>query len=100
MKYQILYLDDVDIDIQSAKIWYCEQKPGLEKRFVSAIRNTISNIQKAPFIYNIQYKNVRVAHTKIFPYGIHFYVDEIAGTVVIVSILHHKKSPDGIWNRI
>jgi hypothetical protein len=34
---------------------------------------------------------VRIAHTKIFPYNIHFYIDEAKKQIVIIGIVHNKR---------
>ena len=46
--YNIFYLDEVENDINQAKQWYAEQQNDLD---------------------------VRIAHTKVFPYNVHFYID-------------------------
>lgn len=46
------YFDEVENDIEIAKLWYYEQSPDtdLEVRFANAIKETISKLQKNPFI--------------------------------------------------
>jgi plasmid stabilization system protein ParE len=90
--YSILYFDEVENDIADAKKWYAEQQSvSLGVRFTLAVKATIENIVKIPKAYAVRYKNVRVAHTKIFPYNIHFYIDEIKAQIVITGILHKKR---------
>jgi hypothetical protein len=45
-----------------------------------------------PSAFAVRYKNVRIAHTKIFPYNIHYYIDEIKVQVVIIGIVHNKRN--------
>ena len=40
--YTELYLDEVESDIAVAKQWYAEQQKGLDKRFATAVKETIS----------------------------------------------------------
>ena len=89
--YNALYFDAVFIDIQEAKIWYKQQKEGLEIEFVFAIEIAIIKILKMPTSYSPQYQNVRIAHPKIFPYNIHFYIDEVNKNVVFTAIIHNKR---------
>jgi len=86
------YLDEVESDIASAKRWYAEQQEGLETRFVTAVKEAIADILKMPSAYAVRYKNVRIAHTKIFPYNIHFYIDELQAQIVIIGIIHNKRN--------
>jgi len=90
--YSAFYLDEVKNDIVSAKQWYAEQQEGLETRFVSAVKEVVANILRMPSAYAVRYRNVRIAHTKIFPYNIHFYVDEPQAQIVIIGIIHNKRN--------
>jgi hypothetical protein len=98
--YNSKYFDDVFIDIQEAKIWYKEQKEGLEGEFAFAIEKAIEQILKTPSAYSTRYKNIRIAHPKKFPYNIHFYIDEDLKTVVFTAIVHNKRNPKLAISRI
>ena len=90
--YKVLYFDEVENDIAVAKQWYAEQQNGLDVRFIVAVKETLSNILKMPSAYAVKYRNVRIAHTKVFPYNIHFYIDESKAHVVIIGIVHNKRN--------
>jgi plasmid stabilization system protein ParE len=98
--YNSQYFDQVFSDIQEAKIWYKEQKEGLEVEFALAIETAIQKILKMPTSYSPRYKNVRIAHPKTFPYNIHFYIDEINEIVVFTAIVHNKREPLFAMNRV
>jgi hypothetical protein len=89
--YTVVYIAEVRDDIACAKQWYAEQQGGLEDRLVAAIKEAVAHIIKMPSAYAVRYKNVRVAHTKVFPYNIHFFIDEIKKQVVITGIVHNKR---------
>ena len=97
--YSVLYLDEVENDIATAKQWYAEQQKGLDMRFTAAVKEILSNILKMPSAYAVRYRNVRIAHTKIFPYNVHFYIDESKAQVVIIGIIHNKRSNALFLNR-
>jgi len=90
--YQEFYLDEVENDIAEARRWYAEQQTGLDARFATAVKETVINIVRMPSSYAVRYKNVRIAHTKVFPYNIHFYIDEEKAQVVIIGIIHNKRN--------
>ena len=90
--YTELYLDEVESDIAVAKQWYAEQQEGLDLRFAAAVKETVSNILEMPSAYAVRYRNIRIAHTKVFPYNVHFYIDEIEAQVVIIGIVHSKRN--------
>ncbi|MDR0692252.1 MAG: type II toxin-antitoxin system RelE/ParE family toxin [Prevotellaceae bacterium] len=89
--YTAFYLDVVREDILDARQWYAEQQKDLDAYFVSAIKEAVANIIKMPSAYAVRYKNVRIAHTKIFPYNIHFFIDETKEQIVITGIIHNKR---------
>ena len=89
--YKVLYLDEVENDIAVAKQWYTEQQKGLDMRFTVAVKETLSNISKMPSAYAARYRNVRIAHTKVFPYNVHFYIDKTKAQVVITGIVHNRR---------
>jgi hypothetical protein len=85
------FLDVVENDIALAKQWSAEQQKELDVRFAASVKETISIISKMPTAYAVRYKNIRIAHTKVFPFNVHFYVDEVKSQVVIIGIVHNKR---------
>jgi mRNA-degrading endonuclease RelE of RelBE toxin-antitoxin system len=97
--YKVFYFDEVQNDILMAKQWYKEIQKDLGERFANAVKETISSIVKMPFAYALRYKNVRIAHTRIFPYNIHFYIDETKSHIVVIGIIHNKRDDALFLNR-
>ena len=100
MTYSVQFFDEVINDIQEAKIWYKEKREGLEIEFSWAIEDTIVQIIKMPASYSIRYKSIRIAHPKVFPYNIHFYIDESNYVIVITAIVHNKRNQDIVEDRV
>lgn len=99
MNYQLMYLDEVLTDVKEAKAWYKDKSEGLELRFAQAVEFVIEKIRKMPTAYPIRYKNVRFARTKVFPYIIHFYIDDPKKQVIITAIVHKKRSSSFVVGR-
>ena len=99
--FELNYFDEVDNDIEIAKFWYYEQSPDtdLEERFADAIKEVIAKLQKNPFIYYPIFENIRVAHPKFFPYGVHFIINEVKKEILIVAILHNKQDKSKLIER-
>ncbi len=72
----------------------------MEIEFSWAIEDAIDQIIKMPFSYALRYKSIRIAHPKVFPYNIHFYLDEVANTIVITAIVHNKRNQDFVEDRV
>lgn len=73
MKYTVVYHTDAEKDIIAAKKWYKEQSKGLEKKFALAVKQTVKYIIDNSLLFEIRYKENRIAFTKIFPFGIHYF---------------------------
>jgi len=100
MPYKLLYFDEAKRDVKEAKAWYRKQQKGLEKRFADAVKNVILHLKERPSVYGVRYKNVRIAHAEVFPYAIHFYIDEPNKMIVIIAVLHNSRNPDLPFRRI
>jgi plasmid stabilization system protein ParE len=100
MEYSLFYFDEVEIDIQEARNCYKADDEKLEKRFTNVIENTILKLLKHPKAYGIRYKNIRIAHPPIFPYSIHFYIDDLQNRIVIIAIVHGRRHTDFAKKRL
>lgn len=96
------YFDEVEVDIEIAKLWYYDQNPDtdLEQRFADAIKEAITKLQKNPFVYHPIFENIRIAHPKFFPYGVHFIINEDQKEILIVAILHNKQDKGKMTERL
>ncbi len=93
MIFRLSYYKIAKEDVNDAKIWYHSQLPGLEKRFAKDLKNCIKRLISNPYTHAIRYNKFRIAHTDIFPYSIHFYIDESLKRIVVVGIVHDSRNP-------
>lgn len=99
MSYSLFYFDEALHDIKEAKTWYHEHQSGIEKILSESIKETLNRIQKNPQLYAVCYKNIRIAHLKTFPFGIHYFINEQEHKIIIMAILHHKRNPQTVKRR-
>jgi len=99
MALTLHYFDVVKVDIIEAKDWYKHQRPGLEKEFSREVKRCIQRLQKNPLGYEVKYRNVRTAFTEVFPYAVHFYIDEATKQIVIIAIIHQRRDPRLTYDR-
>jgi plasmid stabilization system protein ParE len=93
MVFSLYYLDIVKSDINEAKDWYKNQKPGLDKHFAQEVKRSILRLQKNPLGYEIKYRNIRTAFTDVFPYAVHFFIDHPTKQIIIIAIIHQTRNP-------
>lgn len=80
-------------DIRDAAQWYNKQSQGLGKRFTSEVRDSVRYIKQNPTACSIRYDQVRTAGLRVFPFMIHYTVDEDNNTVIISAVLHTSRDP-------
>jgi plasmid stabilization system protein ParE len=97
--YSLTYIEPARQDAREAKKWYQSQRDGLDKRFAESLKSTLAFIQRHPLAYSVRYKNVRVAYTKIFPYAVHYLVQESKNQIIVLAIVHIKRRPEATQTR-
>ncbi|MEP6512421.1 MAG: hypothetical protein ABJA79_01035 [Parafilimonas sp.] len=63
------------------------------KRLINDVKETTSAIARNPHYASVKFENIRTASCKIFPYSLHFEMDEENGLVRVVSIFHFSRKP-------
>ena len=92
--YKSIILPLAKQDIKEAAVWYNDKQKGLGKQFTQKIRLKVHAISKHPKLGTIRYDNTRTTILDIFPYMIHYTVDELQSTITITAVFHTKLNPD------
>ena len=91
----IYYSEEARLDLLEAIKWYNGINISLGRRQKREIKNVEKNIKVNPAFASIKYKNIRTIACKVFPYSVHYEIDENQNRILIVSIFHFSKEP--IW---
>ncbi len=94
--YKVILLPLAKEDIREGALWYNRQQIGLGKRFTKEIRKKVTSIKENPFAFSIRYHDVRTANIDIFPFMIHFVVEE---EVIIISSVFHTSIDPNKWSK-
>lgn len=94
--YKTLILPLAKDDIRDAARWYNKQSPGLGKRFTAEVRESVRYIKQNPTACTIRYDQVRTAVLRVFPFMLHYTVNEDSKTVIISAVLHTSRDPK-VW---
>src|SRR5690606_40779044 len=92
-RYSIVILPAALNDIRKAKDWYNEQQLGLGARFTKAVRAIVKRVAHYPYHYAVRYSQTRMAQLTVFPYLIHYYIDEAHTSVEIIASLSASRDP-------
>jgi plasmid stabilization system protein ParE len=96
--YKAIILTLAKEDIKEAALWYNKQQPGLGKRFTTEVREKVYFIRQNPKAANIRYNNVRTAVLNVFPFMVHYTIDEGNTTIIISAVLHTNRNPE-LWKK-
>jgi len=91
--YKSIILPAAKADLKEAALWYNKQQSGLGKRFLEEVEHIVHFISRNPKASIIRYDKVRTAVLNLFPFMIHFTVDETNKTVLVVAVLHTSRKP-------
>ncbi len=80
-------------DVKEAGKWYNQQQKGLERRLNADLKTVLLSIAANPTSFAIRYRNIRLANLSIFPFAVHFFIEESAATVFVVAVIHTSRHP-------
>lgn len=94
--YKVLILPSAKQDVREAAEWYEERQKGLGKRFLNEVRSKVAHIRSKPKGTAVRYDDIHCAVLDIFPFMIHFTVDDDLKLVVVSAVFHTSLNP-GRW---
>ena len=100
MNWKIYYIEDAKLDIKEAKGWYAQKQITLGDRFVNQVKSALITLKSNPLQYQIKYKNIRIKYTDVFPFGIHYYLEEESKKIIIIAVLHNRQNLETSINRV
>lgn len=83
-------------DIQEAVNYYNKINPFLGKRFKLSFKKSFQSLQVAPS-FQVRYKDIHCLPLEIFPYMIHYSIDEKINTVYIHAVISTNMNPENNW---
>ena len=76
--------------------WYEAQQEGLKNKFLSELKLGIDYLSKDPYNFQKRHRDVRVLFIQIFPFGIHFVIQD--AIVKVIAVFHMGRDPKN-WTR-
>ena len=92
--YKAVILPPAKEDIADAAAWYTSKQKGLGKRVVQEVRDKVLFIRQYPKATAVRYNNVRTAVINVFPFMIHYTINEKKETIIISAVFHTALNPD------
>lgn len=94
--YKSIILPLAKEDIKEAALWYNKKQIGLGKRFTAQVREKVQFIKQNPKACNVRYNKVRTAVLNVFPFMLHYSIDEKNKVVLVSAVLHTRRNPN-VW---
>lgn len=91
--YKLIILPKATEDIRVSAKWYEAKRPGLGKKFTGEIREEVVFMRQNSTFSSVRYDNVRTSVLNIFPYVIHYVIDEDNRAIIIIAIFHISRNP-------
>ncbi len=98
MKYRIIIRPEAEVDLADAFSWYEDKRQGLGYDFLLQVEAGLKFVERSPEIHSGGYKGTRNHFIKRFPYKIIYIVEY--KTVIVLAVLHGKRSPELMKKRI
>ena len=92
MKFNVVILEEAEIDIDEAIIWYESAQIDLGNEFFLSIDESITFISSNPQCSQIIYKEIRRLVIRKFPYGIYYRVNLFNHEIEIIGVIHFKRN--------
>jgi len=83
-------------DLFHAAKWYEKQETGMGHKFLRSADSTLASIQEHPQLFAKNFKNIRSARIRRFPYNLYF--SEDPDEIVVLALWHTSRRPGG-WRR-
>ena len=90
---ELLVRPEAERDLADAHAWYESQRQGLGSEFLRSVEATLAAITRSPEMYPCIHEQVRRALVRRFPYGIFYVVDHDPARVVVLAVMHARRSP-------
>jgi toxin ParE1/3/4 len=96
MVYKVLFDERVEIDLEEALNYYQSINIQTLNKFYADFKQTASNLEINPF-FQQRYGHYRCLPFKVFPYMLHFTIDETQRTVFVHALINTSRDPKLYW---
>ncbi|MEX0810838.1 MAG: hypothetical protein WD048_01395 [Chitinophagales bacterium] len=90
---------DARLDIQKGIKWYNKKAIGLGRKFHKEVKQHFKILRRMPY-FQLYYYDVRCLPLKIFPYMIHFTLDEKDKIIIVRAVFPSQVNPENWKKRI
>ena len=89
MIHELIFRAKAEEDLVDIQDYYNKILPSITENFFSEFFKTMDFIEDTPQLFQIRYREIRIAPLYRFPYGIHY--KQIGNKIIIYRVLHTKR---------
>jgi len=89
MSFELILRHEAEIDLADIQDYYNNISPTITNNFFTEFFETLSFIEQEPQLFQVRYRDIRIAPLYKFPYGIHY--REKNNQIIIFRVLHTKR---------
>ena len=94
MSYKLVLHKEAGQDIEEPIDWYSKQLDGLGNQFYAQLTDKLEKLKENPKLWSVRYDEVHCVIVNVFPYLIHYIIEESEKKVVVLGVFHTSKDPD------
>jgi len=87
-------------DLAEVVVWYRQEAPEQGQRFRDEFEQALRMIRSQPYLSPVRVAPVRCHAMRVFPYGIWYVIDDSTRTVHVLAIMHSRRDPATVANRL
>jgi plasmid stabilization system protein ParE len=88
------FTPEADAELTEARQWYSHHRKDLDLEFMQCIELALSQIRSNPRLFPVNYRSLRRAVVRRFPFAIIYEVS--AEEIQIIAVFHSRRNPD-VW---
>lgn len=94
----IVFIEPASLELDDAIEYYNLQSPGLGKKFLDEVLETIEIISRFPQLWACNTKNTRKAVLRKFPFNLIY--TKLEDEIYIIAVAHQNREPEYWIDRI
>lgn len=95
----VFYTPEAEQDVSDIYDWYESQRDGLGEVFLAYLGGLTKQLSIYPERWRVIYNGTRKAILRRFPYSVYYRLGSDR-TILIVAVLHDRRDPDYVQDRI
>jgi plasmid stabilization system protein ParE len=91
MTLPLIVREQAECDMVEARDWYEGHREGLGGEFLTAVVDVFDRIRDSPESYAMEYRGVRPARLRRFPYIVYYRI--VRDSIEVLAVLHGRRHP-------